>query len=59
MQLGFIGSQAYTRLSTHDPDLTQLQAFELEQRKIEGQMTAQNDPLKKRQGSYLGQPARV
>ena len=39
----FIRSQAQTRLSTHDPDLTHLQAFELEKRRIEGHMTAQND----------------
>ena len=28
MQIAFIGSQAKTRLSTHDPNLTQLQEFE-------------------------------
>ena len=40
MQLAFIGSQAHTRSSTHDLDLTQLQAFEPEQRRIEGQVAA-------------------
>ena len=59
MQLAFIGSQVQTRLSTHDLDRTQSQAFEPEQRRIEGQMTSQNDPLGKKQASYLGQPTRV
>ena len=36
MQLAFIGSMAQTRLSTHDPDLAQLQAFEPDQRRIAG-----------------------
>ena len=34
-------------MSTHDPDLTQLQAFEPKQRKIEGRITSQNDHLGK------------
>ena len=33
MQLAFIGSQTQARLSMHDPDLTQLQAFEPKQRR--------------------------
>ena len=33
MRLVFIRSQTQTRLSKHDPDLTQLQAFELEAEK--------------------------
>ena len=40
MQLAFIRSKAQARLSTHDLDLTQLQAFEPKQRRIEGRMTA-------------------
>ena len=59
IRLAFIGSQAQTRLSTHDSELTKLQAFEFEQRRIEGRMTAQNYPLGKRQASYLKQPVRV
>ena len=43
----FIGSQAQTRLSTRDPNLTQLQAFEPKQRIIEGRMTAQSNHLGK------------
>ena len=54
MQLAFIGSQTQTQLNTHDSDLTQLQAFEFEQRMIKWRMTAQNDHIKKRQVSYLG-----
>ena len=59
MQLEFIGSQAQTRLSTHDLDLIQLQAFEPKQRRIEGQIMAQNDHLRKRQASYLEQPVQA
>ena len=44
IHLVFIGSQA-TRLSRHDLDLTELLAFVLEQRRMEGRMTAQNDHL--------------
>ena len=40
MQLAFIGSQAWTRLSTHDPDLTHLQAFKPGHKRIEGKMAA-------------------
>ena len=47
IQLAFIGSRAQTRLSTHDPDLTQLQAFEHKQRRIEGRVTTQNDNLRR------------
>ena len=41
----------------YDSDLIQLQSFELEHRRIERRMTAQNDPLG-RQSSYLGHQLR-
>ena len=59
MQLAFIGRQAQTQLSMHDPDLTQLQAFEPEHMTIEGRITTQNDPLGKRQASCLREPVQV